>query len=144
MATDRSKVDFLSKSSLPLQILLFFNRVWVFCWFLVLLGVFIWKGTALPYPDTRLAPEILLLFAYLFVENVRLFLCSKGNKIESRLIVLLSTSLMIPSALANIYYILFQIYVLRVDEIFNVISLIFLALELAFSLYAILNFSSTA
>mmetsp|Transcript_5612 Transcript_5612/g.12967 ORF Transcript_5612/g.12967 Transcript_5612/m.12967 type:complete len:145 (-) Transcript_5612:620-1054(-) len=143
MATDRSKVDFLSKSSLPLQILLFFNRVWVFCWFLVLLGVFIWKGTALPYPDTRLAPEILLLFAYLFVENVRLFLCSKGNKIESRLIVLLSTSLMIPSALANVYYIFFQIYVLRIDEIFNVISLIFLVLELAFSAYAILKFSTS-
>jgi hypothetical protein len=28
MAVDRSKIDFLSKSSLPLQILLFFNRVW--------------------------------------------------------------------------------------------------------------------
>lgn len=140
MAVDRSKIDFLSKSSLPLQILLFFNRVWAFLWFFVLLGVFIWKGVALPYPDHRLAPEILLLFAYLFLENLRLFLNSRGNKTENRLLLGLSMLLMLPSALANIYYIVFQIYVLRIDEIFNIISLIFLVLELIFGLYAIARF----
>lgn len=88
----------------------------------------------------RLAPEILLLFAYLFLENVRLFLSSKGNKTEDRLLLGLSMLLMLPSGLSNIYYIIFQIYVLRIDEIFNIISLIFLAFELIFCTYAILRF----
>lgn len=91
-------------------------------------------------PHNRLAPEILLLFAYLFLENVRLFLSSRGNKTENRLLLGLSMLLMLPSALANIYYIVFQIYVLRIDEIFNIISLIFLVLELIFCLYAIARF----
>lgn len=29
MVGERSKVDYLSKSSLPLQMLLFFNKVWL-------------------------------------------------------------------------------------------------------------------
>ena len=78
MAGDRPKVDFLSKSSLPLQILLFFNNVWAVrwtlffypashgnlwitknfvgvqvLWFLIMLGLFIWKAAALPYPTGK-------------------------------------------------------------------------------------------
>mmetsp|Transcript_5158 Transcript_5158/g.12990 ORF Transcript_5158/g.12990 Transcript_5158/m.12990 type:complete len:145 (-) Transcript_5158:267-701(-) len=143
MAAERSKVDYLSKSSLPLQILLFFNRVWAFLWFVVILGVFIWKGVALPYPAGRLAPEIVLIFAYLFVENARLFFGSKGNKTENHMLIIAFIVLSLFSALANIYYIEFQIYVMRIDQIFNVISLIFIGIELLLSIIAIIRFASS-
>jgi hypothetical protein len=78
MPVAKTKVDFLSKSSLPLQVLIFFNGCWSVFWFLAMLAIFIWKGVELPYPANRLAPEVVLVFACLLVEAVRLFIGSKA------------------------------------------------------------------
>lgn len=109
MAT--TKVEYLSKSSLLLQILIFFNGVYQFLFFWATLGIFIWKGVSLPYPNNKLGPEIFLLFAYELVETCRLFMASKGNKTENipNLIAFLVLSLF--GVLANIYYAQLQVYV---------------------------------
>uniref|UniRef100_A0A7S4PPL4 Uncharacterized protein n=1 Tax=Guillardia theta TaxID=55529 RepID=A0A7S4PPL4_GUITH len=80
---NRDKVDFLSKSSLPLQILIFFNGCYSTLFFLVTLALLIWKGVEFPYPAGRLPWEIILLFVYIVVEACRLFIGSKGNKTEN-------------------------------------------------------------
>ncbi|KAJ1484793.1 hypothetical protein T484DRAFT_1796016 [Baffinella frigidus] len=59
MPVAKQKVDFLSKSSLPLQVLIFngfrsqvlifFNGCYVALWFLANIAIFIWKGVELPY-----------------------------------------------------------------------------------------------
>ncbi len=105
------KVEFLSKSSLSLQILIFFNGVYQVLFFLATLGIYIWKGVSLPYPDSELGLEVFLLFAYELVEFCRLFIASKGNKTENvpNMIVFIVLSLF--GVLANIYYAQLQIYV---------------------------------
>jgi transmembrane protein 216 len=105
------KVEFLSKSSLSLQILIFFNGVYQFLFFWATLGIFIWKGVSLPYPDSKFGLEIFLLFAYELVEFSRLFIASKGNKTENvpNMIVFLVLSLF--GVFANIYYAQLQVYV---------------------------------
>ncbi len=49
MPSTNSK-DYLSKASLPLQILLFFNGIWVVLFWAITLALFIWKGVEFPYP----------------------------------------------------------------------------------------------
>jgi transmembrane protein 216 len=109
MATN--KIEYLSKSSLLLQILIFFNGVYQFLFFWATLGIFIWKGVTLPYPSDKLGPDIFLLFAYELVEYCRLFIASKGNKTENipNLIAFIILSLF--AVLGNIYYALLQVYV---------------------------------
>ena len=106
-----NKIEYLSKSSLSLQILIFFNGVYQVLFFWATLAIFIWKGISLPYPQSKLGPEIFLLFAYEIVEACRLFVASKGNKTENvpNLIAFLVLSLF--GVLANVYYAQFQVYV---------------------------------
>eukprot|EP00277_Geminigera_cryophila_P011701 CAMPEP_0179440154 /NCGR_PEP_ID=MMETSP0799-20121207/23742_1 /TAXON_ID=46947 /ORGANISM="Geminigera cryophila, Strain CCMP2564" /LENGTH=142 /DNA_ID=CAMNT_0021223197 /DNA_START=178 /DNA_END=606 /DNA_ORIENTATION=+ len=136
-----NKGDYLSKASLPLQILIFFNGVWLAIFWAVCLGVFIWKGIELPYPGGRLAGEVILLFAHALVESCRLLIGSKGNKTEHKVLVILFIVLSIPSALVNIFYIEFQTYVLRLDLILNTVCLLFIGLEILVGIFAIVRFS---
>lgn len=140
MPVAKTKVDFLSKSSLPLQVLIFFNGCWSVFWFLAMLAIFIWKGVELPYPANRLAPEVVLVFACLLVEAVRLFIGSKGNKTENHLLVIFFLVLSLFAALGNIFYVVFQTYVLRIDMALNVVSMVFVGLEVLFGMYAVFRF----
>ena len=123
------------------QILLFFNGVWLVLFWAIMLGVFIWKGVVLPYPPgNRLAGEVVLLFAHGVVEFCRLLLGSKGNKTEQKTLILLFVVLSLVSALVNVFYFILQTYVLRLDFIINIVSLVFIGLELILSLVAAITF----
>lgn len=109
-------------SSLPLQIVLFFNTIYAFLWTAAMLVLFAWKGararmppepptatygkhpaatalqpclcvtmrrpdagTHLPYDGklrSLLGLEVALVFALLICELARLFIASRGNKLE--------------------------------------------------------------
>ena len=103
----------------------FFNGVWLVLFWAIMLGVFIWKGVVLPYPPgNRLAGEVVLLFAHGVVEFCRLLLGSKGNKTEQKTLILLFVVLSLVSALVNVFYFILQTYVLRLDFIINIVSLL--------------------
>mmetsp|Transcript_23018 Transcript_23018/g.46522 ORF Transcript_23018/g.46522 Transcript_23018/m.46522 type:complete len:145 (+) Transcript_23018:220-654(+) len=142
MPQGSNKVDFLSKASLPLQILIFFNGCYDFLFFVATLAIFIWKGVELPYPRARYGPEIVLVFAYMLVEIMRLFLGSKGNKTEHAVTLIAFLVLCIFSVLANVFLLVWQTYVLRLDLILNLISVVFVALEALAAIFAILRFSA--
>mmetsp|Transcript_3065 Transcript_3065/g.7673 ORF Transcript_3065/g.7673 Transcript_3065/m.7673 type:complete len:143 (-) Transcript_3065:115-543(-) len=142
MPVAKQKVDFLSKSSLPLQVLIFFNGCYVALWFLANIAIFIWKGVELPYPANRLGPEVFLIFAVVIVNVVRLFLGSKGNKTENRVLLIIFIVLSLFAALGNIFFIIFQTYVLRIEMVLNVISLVFIGLETLFAIFAMVRFVS--
>ncbi|XP_071943603.1 transmembrane protein 216-like [Antedon mediterranea] len=128
-------------SSLPLQILLYFNG-WYFAFFWICeILIFAYKGTVLPYPGSNLAGEIVLLFTLLAVETVRIFIGKKGNLTEKLPHLGVSVALCVPVIFVYVYYLVWQTYVLRVEVILNVIQLIFLAFEFIFSLIAIITFA---
>ena len=105
-------------SSLPLQILFFFNGWYDVAYTIAMCALFAWKGEALPYPDElrqMLALEVAIVFLLAIVEYARLLLGTKGNKTEQAGPLVLCLLLSMPAMTANVYYLRLQIYVTRAD-----------------------------
>ena len=72
-------------SSLPLQILFYFNGWWDLAFTIAMSVLFAWKGETLPYPDElrpMLGLEVAIVFMLAIIEYARIFLGTKGNKTE--------------------------------------------------------------
>mmetsp|Transcript_17933 Transcript_17933/g.40691 ORF Transcript_17933/g.40691 Transcript_17933/m.40691 type:complete len:88 (-) Transcript_17933:69-332(-) len=75
------------------------------------------------------------------LQACRLFIGSKGNKTENLAMIVMLIVLSCFSALANVFYINFQTYVLRLDLIFNSVSFTFIGLEIIFGILSIVRFA---
>lgn len=105
-------------SSLPLQILFFFNGWYDAAFTIAMLALFAWKGSTLPYPDElrpMLGLEIAIVFLLAIIEYARIFLGTKGNKTEQTGPLLMSLVLSLPAMTAYVYFLRLQIYVTRAD-----------------------------
>jgi len=119
-----------SQSSLPVQVLIFFNWHFLGFFFFINLGLFTYKSAKYYYPSTYLGWDIAIDFLYLIVESTRLLLASKANKTSSVSAMTASMMLGIPILVAHSYYITLQTYVLRVDVVINAIAFILVGLEM--------------
>ena len=105
-------------SSLPLQILFFFNGWYDVAFTIAMSSLYAWKGSTLPYPDElrpMLGLEVAIVFLLAIIEYARIFLGTKGNKTEQSGPLLMSLVL-------------------------NGISMAFVGLELLLSLLTIITF----
>mmetsp|Transcript_13519 Transcript_13519/g.19873 ORF Transcript_13519/g.19873 Transcript_13519/m.19873 type:complete len:149 (-) Transcript_13519:170-616(-) len=127
-------------SSLPLQILLYFNGWYSFSFFFLNLIIFGYKGYKYFYSMGTLAWEIILLFLLGSVDTSRLFFASKGNKTEQIPPLLWSIALSFPIIFGHSYFMTLQTYVLRLDVVINVIALAFTASEVALSIITFMRF----
>ncbi|KAI9338087.1 hypothetical protein DFJ73DRAFT_587271 [Zopfochytrium polystomum] len=118
-------------SSLPLQILLFFNSQYYVVEWLVLLGCLIYKGTFLPFPPAALQLEIFGLFPFALLEACRLFIGVRGNKLEEKGTVGIFLGLSIIAFFGHLFYCWWQTYVLVLDAAFAGAGVLFVAGELA-------------
>uniref|UniRef100_A0A0B7A0W5 Transmembrane protein 216 n=1 Tax=Arion vulgaris TaxID=1028688 RepID=A0A0B7A0W5_9EUPU len=132
------------RSSLPYQILLYLNG-WYFAFFFVCeILLFVFKGQTLPYASNVLAAEIILLFILAIVEALRLFFGRKGNLTEQIVGVLVCLILSVPTVFGVLFYLLWQTYVLRVEIILTAIQLVFIGMELIFSIISIITFAKSS
>lgn len=122
-------------SSLPLQILMFLNIYYFTFYWICELLIFIYKGSILPFPNQNgiLAMEIILLFLLAALESLRLFFGYKGNLAERKISLIYSVFLAIPVILTELYFILWQTYVLRIEVIVCSVALIFVGVEIILS-----------
>uniref|UniRef100_A0A7S4C6A8 Transmembrane protein 216 n=1 Tax=Chrysotila carterae TaxID=13221 RepID=A0A7S4C6A8_CHRCT len=130
-------------SSLPLQILFYTNGWYDVLFTLLMLVIFIWKGTWLPYGEALwglYALEIIVLFLLGVLEYARLFLGSKGNKTERAAPLIWGLVLCIPSLVAFVYYMRLQIYVTRADVVLSAIGITYISLEVLLGLLTIATF----
>ena len=105
-------------SSLPLQILFFFNGWYDVAFTIAMSSLYAWKGSTLPYPDElrpMLGLEVAIVFLLAIIEYARIFLGTKGNKTEQSGPLLMSLVLGVPAMIANVYFLRLQIYVTRAD-----------------------------
>ncbi|CAM9116009.1 unnamed protein product [Sphacelaria rigidula] len=116
-------------SSLPLEVILYFNRWFSMFFFAMTLCTYAYKARHFYYPGGALGVEISLTFLYAVVEILRLFLASKGNKAEQINPLVTSLGLAIPVVLLYAYSLSLQTYVLRLDVIVAVIGLAFVGFE---------------
>ena len=122
------------KSSLPLQILLYFD--WYF-W--VFYGVFtiillIYKSYELPYPNHVFLLEFFFLLIFWAWLMMKIFLGSKGNKTETYITTVFFTIVNIPSLIAFGFFFYFQTYVLVIEVILNGIGAAFWLIEIPFGI----------
>lgn len=116
-------------SSLPLQVLLFFSGWFDALYVLVALLEYIYKGSRLPYPANVLGLEIFGVLMVALIEPCRLLLASRGNKTESVLPLALNLGISLPLFGAYAYYLRYQAFVLRLDQVLNIIAIVLLAAE---------------
>ncbi|KAJ3068531.1 Transmembrane protein 80 [Podochytrium sp. JEL0797] len=122
--TARMTVSSSSKiySSLPLQIIIYFNERFFPVMWLILIALFVYKGSAFPYTGAVLPLEVFGLFPFAVLEAARLFLgefwCSdfasgghRGNKMEDRGSFGIFLGLTVVTLFAHLFYCLWQTYV---------------------------------
>merc|ERR1711907_729155 len=92
-------------SSLPLEILLYFNKWYNVVYFILMTVMLIYKiAIDLPYPHNGfIALEWCLLVLYGFIEYFRLFMGSKGNLTRRALPVVFFLILSAVAITANFY-----------------------------------------
>lgn len=99
------------RSSLPLQVLIYFNGWYDALLIVIMLLLYIWKAVELPYPEEisgMLPLEISLLFCLALIEYTRLFLGSRGNKTEQTSPLLWFELLSLPALALDVYFMLLQ------------------------------------
>ena len=130
------------RSNLPLQVLLYFNGWYDLLYTLVMLLLFIWKGTALPYPGPLqglLALEVCLVLLLAGMEYARVMLASRGNKAEQSGPLVFSLLIAFPAAYLFFYFLYQQVYVTRLDLILAWTGLGFIVLEMLLSMLVLLT-----
>eukprot|EP00658_Telonema_sp_P-2_P000860 TRINITY_DN10316_c0_g1_i2.p1 TRINITY_DN10316_c0_g1~~TRINITY_DN10316_c0_g1_i2.p1 ORF type:complete len:135 (+),score=27.68 TRINITY_DN10316_c0_g1_i2:218-622(+) len=111
------------QGSLGYQLTVMFNVYYLYVWFLFEFFIFIYKGLHLPYPKSMIAGEIIVLFLLLFIDRMRLFMSSMGNKTE-RLGPLVGSVILGAIAMFGFAYFAFmQIYVLRLELVLTAIAI---------------------
>jgi hypothetical protein len=88
--------DLAVRSSLPLEILLYFNRWYDLFWLLLEALSFVFKGQTLPFASGVLAGEIILFIVLFFIDLFRIYFASKGNLTERNISVIVSIIITIP------------------------------------------------
>lgn len=123
----QKKANMLDKprSSLSLQILLFFDWYFSIFYFVVIVLLLIYKSYELPYPTAVWELEFIMLILFYGWQMIKVDLGSRGNKTESSITTLLFTLLNIPSIFAYAFYIRLQTYVLVIEVILNAIGIFF-------------------
>ncbi|XP_012275581.1 transmembrane protein 216 [Orussus abietinus] len=126
-------------SSLTYEILMYLNSFYFGMFAVCEVGMGVFKAVKLPSPGTgtTLAEFALLLFL-LATESGRIYLGRKGNLMERGLPILLGIVLTVPSALATLYFLIWQNYVLRLEVILCSIQLVLLASELVISIMCLI------
>ena len=132
-------------SNLPLQVLLYFNGWYDMLFTVLMLALYVWKGTNFPYPGdlgSLFALEVCLVIALAILEYARIFLATRGNKTERSGPIVVSNILSLMCALIFFYFLYWQIYVTRADVILGSVGLGFIGLELIISLFLIITLST--
>jgi len=129
-------------SSLPLQIMIYFDTLYSWVYLVLSLGLFFYKGYTLTYPPNALGPEVVGLIFFIILQLFRLFIGSVGNRTETAASTLWFLLLTLPSIFASVFFIRLQTYVLVADVIINIILLFFMGLEFILSIITFLKFKS--
>ncbi|XP_060694809.1 transmembrane protein 80-like isoform X1 [Hemiscyllium ocellatum] len=116
-------------SSIPLQMVFYFNVFYYSFYFLATLLMIIYKSQVFSFPDGYLAVDLILLILMLILEVIRLYFGFKGNLTEEEVPIVTSLVLTIGNVMLSLYYLLWQTYVLKADVIINALLLVIYGLE---------------
>ena len=96
----------------------------------------------LVYPPGNIGTEIVGLFFMVILQYVKLNNANTANKTELKAYHFYTLLYSIPSAGFYIYYFYFQVYILTFDFILCIIGMVFVLLEMIFTLVPIFTLKS--
>lgn len=130
------------RSSVLFEIFLTINRWIVLFWLLVESLSFVYKNATIIYPSQgQIAGEIILMLCVFFIDLLRILLGSISNRIESILLSALTIILTIAIFFGYLYFISWQLFVIRAELIMTIISLIFTGSGIIFLILCIVFFA---
>lgn len=130
------------RSSVVFEIFLTINRWCLFVWVLVESISFVYKNATIIYPTQgQIAGEIILMLAVFFFDLFRITLGSISNRTESILLSALTIVLTIAIFFGYLYFIVWQIFVIRAELIMNIIALVFTGSGIVFLILCIVFFA---
>uniref|UniRef100_A0A1A7WZ13 Transmembrane protein 80 n=2 Tax=Iconisemion striatum TaxID=60296 RepID=A0A1A7WZ13_9TELE len=106
-------------SSVTLQLLLCLTSVYFVFYFLFTLGLLIKKSLMLSYPTDALVCDVGLLILLAALELLRFFCGVKGNLMESESYILGNLIVTAPAILLTVYFLVWQSYVMLIDQIIS-------------------------
>jgi len=98
----------------------------------------IYKAVVFPYPRAILGAEAATLSFLAVIDAGRMALGHKGNLTQSRLPLLLFVLLCCPVIIGHVFFLEFQTYVMRLDQIINIIALIFVCAETLLAFFIVI------
>ena len=123
------------------QTLLEFHRIYTFLYFIIEELLYVYKCNFFDFPKNAAGFEITSLIFYLFIQLVRIYYGSMGNRAEASKFVILSLIYSIPTIYTYVHFFCLQTYVLRLELITNGIGMALWLFELIFSLIAFIGIS---
>ncbi|KAF8296002.1 hypothetical protein C3747_356g12 [Trypanosoma cruzi] len=123
--------------SLSFQLLLYGSAGWSGIWFVVTLGLLIYKGSTLQFPPAALPMEIVSALLLLVIDFAALSLGTRGNLAEEVGTSCLAIGLLLVAAVGAIYYMWLQTYVMMLDLAFSAILLGLNVLAVLAGVYAV-------
>ncbi|KAL3994853.1 putative membrane family protein [Acanthocheilonema viteae] len=132
------------RSSLPLQIILYLNRP-ISCIFVaIILFLYFFKISILPYATNAKICELLLIILFIPNEAMRLYWARKGNLTETSGYLSFALLLNVLTLSLCVYWALFQSYVLFIEFVIVCVEAILVIIETWFAIIAIANFSRSS
>ncbi|XP_015819815.2 transmembrane protein 80 [Nothobranchius furzeri] len=116
-------------SSVILQLLLYLTGVYFVFYFLFTLGLLIKKSLMLSYPTDALVCDVCLLLLLAALELLHFFCGVKGNLMESKSYILGNLVVTAPTILLTVYFLVWQSYVMFIDQIISSILVVVYGLD---------------
>jgi len=126
------------QSTLPLQVFLYFHPYYWILFYIASIIMLIYKSVQFPYPRDILGLEATALSFLAVVDAGRLVLGNKGNLTQARLPLLLFLILSAPVILGHVFFLEYQTYVMRLDQVINIIALVFVCSEVILAVFIVL------
>ena len=133
------------RSSLAFEIFSRINFGCLVVWTLVESISFIYKNETIIYPSQgQVAGEIILMICVFFFDSLRLVLGSIANRTENILLAVFTIVLTVAILFGYLYFIVWQLFVIRAELIMSVIGLACSGISIAFLILSIAFFARPA
>ncbi|CAK5019413.1 unnamed protein product [Meloidogyne enterolobii] len=105
------------RSSLPLEILLYFNARYSTIFYIFLISVFVYKFSLMPYSLHVGICESFIVLLLGPIDFIRIHWARRGNLTETQAFLLLSILLSVASIIGCVYLLYFQAYLMFPEQI---------------------------
>eukprot|EP00823_Brevimastigomonas_motovehiculus_P008309 TRINITY_DN7595_c0_g1_i1.p1 TRINITY_DN7595_c0_g1~~TRINITY_DN7595_c0_g1_i1.p1 ORF type:complete len:137 (-),score=8.86 TRINITY_DN7595_c0_g1_i1:365-775(-) len=129
------------KASLSLEILLDYHYWYLWFFYILEILCFIYKDYNLPYPSNILGYECTILSFLAILDMARIYFGRRGNLTQQSNILILFLVLSVPTIVGHVFFYTLQTFVLRIEQIINLIALIWECCEFVLAVFTIIALS---